>query len=127
MNPSRLSGLRHQVVKTTKVSLRTVYRSQADARTLRSILEACRGRDLMRPREVAMGLGVSVSTVYRWVYEGRLEAISILGCVRIPGDQILDFENHDRTGPVCPTCLRFRADNGLRRDGADAACPTPGD
>ena len=34
---------------------------------------------LMRPREVARLLGISLSTVYRWYWEGRLRGVKLDG------------------------------------------------
>lgn len=34
---------------------------------------------LMRPREVAKVLNVSISTIYRWFWEGKLEGVQIGG------------------------------------------------
>jgi excisionase family DNA binding protein len=34
---------------------------------------------LLRPREVAMRLGISKSSVYRWFWEGKLKGVKLRG------------------------------------------------
>jgi excisionase family DNA binding protein len=46
---------------------------------------------LLRPREVALRLAVSRSTVYRWFWEGRLRGVKLnSGTVRILESSVLE-------------------------------------
>jgi|UniRef100_A0A7C5AK83 excisionase family DNA binding protein len=46
---------------------------------------------LLRPREVAGRLGISISSVYRWFWEGKLQGVKLAsGPVRIYQSAVLE-------------------------------------
>lgn len=47
--------------------------------------------DLMRPREVAALLGVTVGAIYRWAVTGRLPHYQIGGCRRFSRADVVAF------------------------------------
>lgn len=40
-------------------------------------------KELFRPDEVASYFSLSVKTIYGWIAEGKLEAVKVLGSIRV--------------------------------------------
>jgi excisionase family DNA binding protein len=47
--------------------------------------------ELLSPSQVARSLSVASQTVYRWIHEGRLDAVRVGHQFRVPTDSVADF------------------------------------
>ncbi len=53
-------------------------------------------KDILRPDEVASYYRVSIQTVRRWIWEGKLKAIKVGGVIRIHYKEALKIEKRLR-------------------------------
>lgn len=86
---AKLSAVRHMVANHICCNPRFLVRNDFSLKDMTEIFELLESRQLAKPKDLAQKLGVTVSTVYRWIEEGKLEAYKILSLVRIPLDQKL--------------------------------------
>jgi len=83
----KLSAVRHMVANHIRCDPRFLVRHDFSLKDMTEILELLKERQFTKPKDLAKKLGICVSTVYRWIDEGKLEAYKILTLVRIPLDQ----------------------------------------
>jgi excisionase family DNA binding protein len=55
------------------------------------LLKDIPGRRLLRPTEIAMLLGVSAKTIYRWCDMGLMDSIKLNGSVRVLRASVVQF------------------------------------
>ena len=55
------------------------------------LLDDVPNRKLLRPVEVAVFLGVSAKTIYRWCDMGLMESVKLNGSVRVLRASVLSF------------------------------------
>jgi DNA invertase Pin-like site-specific DNA recombinase len=85
---TRLNQLRRQVAAAGGPAYRTLQRHPDLARPqLRDLLALFREGRLIPAKRLAPRLQVSRSTIYRWIDEGRLEALKLHGKVFVYLDQ----------------------------------------
>lgn len=77
--------------------------------TLKDLIAAFQGREMVSPKRLERLTGLSVRSIYRWVEEGRLESYKIGDRLYLPLDQVIEVDHNPRTLPLPDRVLHLPA------------------